>query len=253
MKKIFLIIVCFMMMNLSACFEINDNDLDENDTINKKEVVEIVLCDDSSEYKYEVVIGEIAQITEMVKKGYVSRGYFDSKSGGEKYFDADGKSLSVWSVNYPKVFYVQYQNINEYRYSKMYFDKEEAVFGYYRVVKLEFGAEFNNAIKANLDKKIKVSYEFIAYDDYWNKGKDVIFYFKNVDKYNEGGMYRDQIINAYNGKEFVINSSYQNYSYYAYIDAQYVYNGSCLAFIMSRGATTGDCRVKNLLFTIEFE
>lgn len=210
----------------------------------------ITLCDGSYSQDFEVTIGQQAKITELTKQGYYLTGYYDSETGGEKYFDASGKSTAVWSASNPTTFYAQYKPIDEFVMTTTFAKSGTHEFSYHTHGNITGNAEFQNALKANLNKNLKVEYSLNGYDS--DDGEDWIVYFKNVDSYNEGNLTKDKIASKYYGKVFIMSSSFKTISGTASIPANYIYSGEGFVTFVSRGASFGEGKFKNFNLIITF-
>lgn len=222
------------------------------DTAGKKEkTVAITLYDGEEARSYEVTVGKQAAIGECIKHGYYSMGYYTAPEGGERYFSADGKSLSEWSESFPTVFYVQYAPIGDFSCTKSFLDNEIHTLSYYTHARINTVGELGNALKGNLDKTIRVKLSFIASDT--SGDEDWVIYYKNTQSYNEGNLISKAIAAKYHGFEIDVGSSYQSFSHISYIPASEIYAGEALVAFFNRGATFGDGKIKNIVFELSFQ
>lgn len=71
--------------------------------------IEITVYNDDIPATFKVKSGEENEITAYTKPGYYLVGYFSEKSGGTKYFDTEGKSVSIWQKTNPTTLYAQWK------------------------------------------------------------------------------------------------------------------------------------------------
>ena len=196
-------------------------------------------------------MGKQAQIDECVKQGCYVKGYYTKPDGGERYFSADGKSLSEWDKSYPDEFYVQYAPISEFSYTTTFTKDKITTFSYNLHATIALKGELKNAISANLDKSIVIKVSFNAADT--SGDEDWVVYYKNTDSYNEGNLRTNEIANKYHGFVIDADSTYKTYSGTSTIPASTVYAGESLVCFFSRGASFGDGKIKTITFEIVFE
>ncbi len=243
-KRLFAVLGTTMVMLLSGCSLLGEND----SSIPPAETVSITLHDENYADTFSVEVGKQASITELTKQGYYSKGYYDSATGGEKYFEADGTSVSVWSKSYPTDLYVQYAPISEFCYEKTYITKGEE-FSYYTGQSVSVKGEFLNAIKGNLNKNVKIEVSFSAYD---SKEKDWALYFKNVAKYDEGSLTMSKILEKYPGVKLKISSSFNIYSFSKTVSASTINAGKNISLIITRGNTFGEGEIRDCTMKFTF-
>lgn len=238
-----LLCVLVFTLSLGGCSFLGSGD--GSDMNNSK--VQITLHDGNFSKNFDVTVGTTAKIDELTKIGYFSTGYYTSENGGDKYFDASGKSLSSWAENYPTDFYVQYKPISEFQLESNHYTSKAKEFTYYEGTIVTTTPEFLNAMKANSQKTLNVTTSFWAYD---SKKEDWVVYYKNLAKFNEGNMTKDKIANQYYGYIIDVPSSYTSFSYSCNIPVSKIAGGEKMTFLYSRGATMGEGAIKNLNITI---
>lgn len=65
-------------------------------------------------------IGKQFKVSLPIKNGYYLTGYYSEPEGGIQYFDVYGRSISVWSENYPTDLYAQWEPISGVRIYNIY-------------------------------------------------------------------------------------------------------------------------------------
>lgn len=215
------------------------------------ETTQITLYDGDFSKTFDVAIGKKASISELTKQGYYSLGYFDSPEGGTKYFNADGTSTVAWNYNLPTSFYVQYAPISSFSYIDDSAFDGTYDFGWHIKHDLVISPECMNGIKANLDLNLSITASFSGYDsssfvDSW------ILYYKNVSSYDEGNYSTAGILKAFVGEEFSVGTSYASYTITKKVATDYVFSGTSLTCLFSRGNTFGSGYLRNLKYSISF-
>lgn len=151
-KKIFLFIIIFVfMLCLSAC--------SQSDNSNQK--IQITIYDNETPTTFPVTKGEQAIVTSFTKNGYYLAGIFDSKEGGQMYFDSDGRSLGVWQKANPTVLYTQYKPISDI--SKTFdiiFSDNPTSYSWSTNMTWALEGELKNAVKGNLNKTLNITLSF---------------------------------------------------------------------------------------------
>ncbi len=109
-----IIVILFSMLALLNGCSPEDNSWPPR-ALTKK--ITLTIHDSDEIYTVPAYVGKevsVARQTITSKLGYYLKGYYDSKTGGQMYFDSDGRSVSVWSNNYPTTFYAQWENVDNF-------------------------------------------------------------------------------------------------------------------------------------------
>lgn len=112
-----------------------------------------------------ITVGKEHTATVPVKNGYYMVGYFTQPEGGEKYFDECGRSLSVWSKDYPTDFYAQWASISGlklYDINEQGETREYSYNGLSPTVQIVYTLEEfpKIALKGNLNKQVSVKISY---------------------------------------------------------------------------------------------
>lgn len=223
---------------------------DQETTAAKKKT--ITLHDGSLSKTFEVTVGKQADIDECLRLGYYSKGYYTAPEGGEQYFSADGKSLAVWGENFPTEFYVQYEPVSSLTYTKRLLEDETKTFSWHICAQGDDRKEFENALKANLGKSVKVDISFAACDTYTYSSMKWTVYCKNNSTYSEGSQTAAKTAAQYSGVIIDVDTSYKTYKHTAFISAEELAIGDGLFVFFSRGNTFGSGKLKNITITVSF-
>ncbi len=125
----------------------------------KNKSVTISVYNGSASSNYTLAVGKEAHIEPVLKSGYYLTGFFDSETGGTKYFDTSGDSTSVWQKDYPTTFYAQWddvKNLGTQAWDGLY--NNQYYLGMPKT--LSFTAsntQFVNALQGNYDKTIEIT------------------------------------------------------------------------------------------------
>lgn len=134
---------------------------------------EITVYNGNTPVNYTLTYGEVAQIDCFAKAGYYFTGAYDSEENGEKYFDIDGKSTSVWTAGKPDVYYARFESVSTIAFTQT--QHEEDPLSWLtgsRWIEFSFDQALINAVQGNLDKKLSVKIEFYAtHTDDWSFSK----------------------------------------------------------------------------------
>ena len=124
----------------------------------------ITLVDGISEQTITVTYNEEYRTSVPNKSGFYFKGYYDSETGGDCYIGANGKSIGVWTEVFPTKLYAQYGSIEGMSWTSDVENADEAYkFSFYSVIyDFKLPNDFQNAMKANPGKKIKVVLNFKA-------------------------------------------------------------------------------------------
>ena len=239
-KIIAILLILVFAFAFGGCF-----DLSGSNSQNKS--VTITLHDGAYSKEFSVIIDGTPSIDELTKTGYYSIGYYTSETGGEKYFDANGKSLTSWSIDYPTDFYVQYRPISELQLQSTHYSSDPKEITYYEGTIVKTTPEFLTAMKCNPNSTLNVSTSFSVYD---TKNEDWVVYYKSTNKFEEGNLRANEIASKYNGYVFDATTSYASYSYTTQIPVSKMVTGDKMTFIYSRGAAIGKGAIKNLTINI---
>ncbi|MBQ9144087.1 MAG: hypothetical protein IJX60_03970 [Paludibacteraceae bacterium] len=108
----------------------------------------------------KINIGEEYKASIPVKNGYYLTGYFTQPNGGEMYFDEFGRSISVWSEDYPTDFYAQWKSVSGYKIYNI--DSSDKTYSSIGSVKVAFQMEDHPTIvlSGNLNCEVVVSISY---------------------------------------------------------------------------------------------
>ena len=191
------LIVCVLAVSLTACGVFGGG--------SKK--VNITVYNDGTAKQFSVTVGETARIDPVMKVGYYPTGFYDSETGGTKYFDANGNSASVWQENYPTTFYAQYKSIEGYPKIEWHEDENKSydsdtVNFYYQLKGQDY-----YAIMGNLDRQVRLRYHFKAKRKtslYSSNYIRVRFTDASGDKGENFGKYYEREISSSDYKEYFV-------------------------------------------------
>ncbi len=112
MKKVIaILLVLSMLFSLGACFDKPQEPASET----------IIIHDGDKRFEVQANFDKdlnIIKTYEQIysgKKDYYIEGVYDAKTDGEKYFDQEGDCRAIWSKNFPKDFYVRWENLDNYK------------------------------------------------------------------------------------------------------------------------------------------
>lgn len=124
--------------------------------------IEITVYNDDIPATFKVKGGEENEITAFTKPGYYLTGYYSEKSGGTKYFDTEGKSVSIWQKTNPTTLYAQWNEnsqLDKYNGSTIFTTKSiELAYVNSKITYFEdIPAEYINAAKGNFEEVFDIS------------------------------------------------------------------------------------------------
>ena len=159
-----IVLLISTIFSISACTLFYSPTKENNKSASKKTQTTITVYDGDKASNFEVKYGEQAEITALTKVGYYLLGYYTEATGGEKYFDSNGKSTQIWQENMPNTFYAHWASISGMSYDSEVDCTDEAkrlridsTYLYY-----ELPENFKNAIKGNLNEDLNVTVHFKA-------------------------------------------------------------------------------------------
>ena len=126
--------------------------------------IEITVYNDDIPATFKVKSGEENEITAFTKLGYYLVGYFSEKSGGTKYFDTEGKSVSIWQKTNPTTLYAQWNeiaNLDKYE-SETYYESNTLKYTWDNVKSISFDlpANYINAVNGNFEEEFDIIVKF---------------------------------------------------------------------------------------------
>ena len=134
----------------------------------------------------KINIGEEYKASIPVKNGYYLTGYFTQPNGGEMYFDEFGRSISVWSEDYPTDFYAQWKSVSGYKIYNI--DKSDKTYDGNGSVGMLFSMDDFSTIvlSGNLSCEVKVTVSFRIKEAYTMYYPTVTNYFYVKDEKGSG-------------------------------------------------------------------
>ena len=193
---------------------------------------EITMYNGDTPVNYTLTYGEVAQIDRFAKAGYYFTGAYDSAENGEKYFDIDGKSTSVWTAGNPDVYYARFESVSAIDFSQIQHEEDPLSWHTQSVwIEFTFDQALCNAVQGNLDKKLSVTIEFYAtHTDDWSFSKAYLTNQKTGGErfyIIEDGAQLDQTRYTKYEKEFVVeNKLLQDGKMYLRIETTVLINGN---------------------------
>ncbi|MBO5313364.1 MAG: hypothetical protein J6B29_05300 [Clostridia bacterium] len=242
-----IIIVLSTLCSLFSCGAMfGQTNQDSNGNNNSVKKTTISIYNGSVKTSYTVEYGKEASVAVLSKPGYYLDGYYTMETGGDMYFDMNGNSTQVWQEGLPSVFYAQWKPLSELVYSEeKRIENPKSWSGYdFPGFSFELTQEIKNAIKGNLDKRVRITYSFDLMDRSNNTYTSMQFYLSNS---LESG--RENFVST----TLATQSSYQHYSNSVTTTARKFLNSGevCMAFKKTYGYDDY-YSVKNLKITFEF-
>lgn len=126
--------------------------------------IEITVYNDDTPATFKVKSGEENKITAFTKPGYYLTGYYSEKSGGTKYFDTEGKSVSIWQKTNPTTLYAQWNeiaNLDKYE-SQIYYESNTLKYTWDNSKFIDFDLPTNyiNAVRGNFEEEFDIVVKF---------------------------------------------------------------------------------------------
>lgn len=261
------VLICLSLSTLTSCsflsslFSNKNNNTEDNNknesssdngAIISKKAINLTINYGDEEVKQTVYTKSYPKINEKLKKGYGCVGFYDSLHKGVKYFDGSGTAVMEWQEEFPTYLYAKWLPLSEFNNimyaGNTYELSSYCFFGKYLSEKLNT-PEYINALKANSDTKIKVSFTFYALetinDNRWT------VYFKTDNKYEEENMETSQLVSEYQGKVFYPTNTFSHYSHEGYFTCEDVISNGIYVFI-TRGLATGSGTIGEYFLAISF-
>lgn len=171
MKKILVVfLMALLAIELVGCSWFGIAGDNSSISANAKNTVIVNFHDNDNVKSEQLKIGEEYKAYVPVKSGYYLTGYYSEPTGGKRYFDELGRSISVWSENYPTDVYAQWASVsgmmiyNIYNPEKTYTGGPgmDSSIGILFSIE-EFPAKL---VSGNLDRDVVVNISYRIYEEY---------------------------------------------------------------------------------------
>ena len=155
MKKIIIVALALVIVlgciGLTACDSISG--------------IELTVYTNGVPETYKAGLNKTVTINPGTKNGYYLKGYYTAEVGGEKYFDVNGESLSVWNKSFPTVFYAQWESIKGFESATDSWDKTYTFSPHFGSATSNPGTKFGweitdeakNLVMGNLDANLLIT------------------------------------------------------------------------------------------------
>ena len=154
MKKIIIVALALVIVlgciGLTACDSISG--------------IELTVYTNGVPETYKAGLNKTVTINPGTKNGYYLKGYYTAEVGGEKYFDVNGESLSVWNKSFPTVFYAQWESIKGFESATKSWDNTYTFSPHFGSATSNPGTKFSweitdeakNLVMGNLDANLRI-------------------------------------------------------------------------------------------------
>ena len=120
MKKILVIIlIAILALGLTGCSWLGTAD-DDSIFSKDKNTVTVNFHNGATVKSEKLKLGEEYKADIPIKNGYYLTGYYSEPEGGTQYFDELGRSISVWSEDYPTDVYAQWASVSGMKIYNVY-------------------------------------------------------------------------------------------------------------------------------------
>lgn len=198
-----LLVLVIIAISLTACNLGSDSDNESPSGEYSKDDA-IVVYDEGAQSKYSFASSQYAHTRVYSKPGYYMEGIYDSPTGGTKYFDELGKSLTPWQNDgaRPNTFYTRYAPVAGLHSTSdvLYEDAKSA--SWYAICEYVPPKYIVSAAMGNLNRYVEINIQYKAKDEV---SETCFVYLKDSleSSATETSMYRQELTKSY--KEYTVS------------------------------------------------